>query len=35
MFAFCIGFLLGGIFGMFICAIVSMSDVDEFEEEDK
>lgn len=35
MMAFCIGFMIGGVFGIFISAIVSMSDVDEFEEEDK
>lgn len=33
MIAFCIGFMLGGMFGMTLTAIVSVSDFDEFEED--
>lgn len=31
MIAFCIGFMLGGMFGMFLTAIVAVSDFDEGE----
>lgn len=31
MIAFCVGFMLGGMFGMFLTAIVAVSDFDEGE----
>lgn len=34
MAGFCIGFILGGVFGMAIIAVVAQSDFDEIEDED-